>query len=93
MARHGGDIRIDDIPSVETDVIAALARVFAQADRTVPRQVSPSDRTIPRLIARPDRTIHRAPTERADDEVKTVTRSNVFNSAQVFAGLHVILEP
>jgi len=53
-------------------VVAVLARVFAQADRTIPRQVSPSDRTIPRLAAAPHRTIHRASTESADDEVKAV---------------------
>jgi hypothetical protein len=53
-------------------VVAVLARVFAQADRTIPRQVSPSDRTIPRLAAPPDRTIHRASTESADDEEKIV---------------------
>jgi hypothetical protein len=53
-------------------VVAVLARVFARADRTIPRQVSPSDRTIPRRAAPPDRTIHRASTECADDEVKTV---------------------
>ena len=40
-----------------------VARVSAQADRTIPRQVSPSDRTIPRLVDPPDRTIHRISAE------------------------------
>lgn len=45
---------------VKRDVVA---RVSAQADRTIPRQVSPSDRTIPRLVDPPDRTIHRTSAE------------------------------
>ena len=53
-------------------VAAVLTRDSAQADRTIPRQVSPSDRTIPRLVGPPDGTIHRTSAESSADDVMTV---------------------